>query len=161
MKIKALFTALAAAAIISLGSCSSKESTAAAESTSAASTEAASASTQTEAVETAGVYELPEGEALAPKEGRIMMVDFNADWCGPCKKFRPTFDAAAEKYNATIDFVSVNMDKHPEIVEQYGIEKYPTIVFIMPDGSFDKHEGLVEQEEFFAKVDEHLARLSK
>lgn len=154
MKIKATLSLIAAAAIITLGACSSN-------STEKASAEATSTEASTPSVEEAvvAVYELPEGETLAPKEGRIMMVDFNADWCVPCKKFRPTFDKAAEKYGEAIDFVSVNMDLHPAIVEEYGVEKFPTIVFIMPDGSFDKHEGLVEEDEFFGKVDEHLSRL--
>lgn len=134
MKIKHLASAFAAAALIMLGTaCSSEKNVL--------------------------VYELPQGEAINFKDGRITMLDFNADWCGPCKKFRPVFDAAAEKYHDAIDFVSVNMDLHGDLVEQYGIEKYPTIVFVMPDGSFDKHEGLVEESEFFDKVDEHLTRL--
>lgn len=154
MKIKATLSLIAAAAIITLGACSSNSTEKA--SAEATSTEASTPSVEETAV---AVYELPEGETLVPKEGRIMMVDFNADWCVPCKKFRPTFDKAAEKYGEAIDFVSVNMDLHPAIVEEYGVEKFPTIVFIMPDGSFDKHEGLVEEDEFFGKVDEHLSRL--
>ena len=159
MKIKSFMSVVAAAAIITLGACSSNNSTASA-STEAASAESTEAAASTGTVEAAGVYELPEGEALAPKEGRIMMVDFNADWCVPCQKFRPVFDAAAEKYGKDIDFVSVNMDKHPEIVEEYSVEAFPTIVFIMPDGTSDKQVGLVGQDEFFAKVDEHIGRLA-
>lgn len=154
MKIKNLLVAIAATALVA---CSSNSSTTSAEAESASATEVES--TEQVSAVAATVYELPEGEAIVTKEGRITMVDFNADWCVPCKKFRPTFDAAAEKYGDKIDFVSVNMDKHPEIVEEYGVEQFPTIVFIMPDGTSDKHVGLITEEEFFKTVDEHLARL--
>ena len=155
MKINRIISAFAAAAVIALGAACSSENKSTAENASAS----ASAAVESTPEEITLVYELPEGEAIAFKDGRVTMLDFNADWCVPCKKFRPVFDAAAEKYHDAIDFVSVNMDLHGDLVEQYGVEKFPTIVFVMPDGSFDKHEGLVEEAEFFDKVEEHLSRL--
>ena len=50
------------------------------------------------------------------KEGEKVLVDFNADWCGPCKMLKPILDEIAEK-NESEKIVSVNIDKDPELAK--------------------------------------------
>lgn len=54
-----------------------------------------------------------------------VVVDFWATWCGPCKKFAPHFEAAAEKVDAV--FVKVDVDQDPAVLKEYGIRSVPTV----------------------------------
>lgn len=84
-----------------------------------------------------------------------VVVDFYADWCGPCKKYAPTFHEVAEKYSEAACFISINTDEYPEVAKNYEIKNIPATVFIMPGGSVlgtevgiipqDKLETLVNQ----------------
>lgn len=65
------------------------------------------------------------------KEG-IVVLDFWADWCGPCKSFAPIFDEAAAK-NTDITWGKVNTDKETEIASGFGIKSIPTLM-IFRDG---------------------------
>lgn len=64
-----------------------------------------------------------------------VVVDFYADWCGPCKTYAPTFEAVAEKFQADAFFVSLNADEYPNLCNTYEINSIPTTLFIMPGGS--------------------------
>lgn len=97
-----------------------------------------------------GVYNLPENENFdvnaAP--GHLVIVDFNAEWCGPCKRFEPTFEKAAEKYQGQVEFVSIDVDKHRQLAEQLQIMSIPALLFISPDGTKSWQIGFLTEEEF-------------
>ena len=57
-----------------------------------------------------------------------VVVDFWAEWCGPCKLLSPTIDAVAEKYNGKVKVGKVNVEKNPSIVQKYGIRNIPNIL---------------------------------
>ncbi|MDE7152039.1 MAG: hypothetical protein K2O27_07215, partial [Candidatus Amulumruptor sp.] len=89
------FAALAAVALISLPACSGSSKA----SEEQADTTAVEAAAQTEVPQAASaVVELPAGTAnLDAYKGKLTVVDLNAIWCGPCRKYGPTFHAVAEK----------------------------------------------------------------
>lgn len=76
------------------------------------------------------------------KVDRLTILDFNAVWCGPCKKFTPVFEQAAAKYGDSVDFVSVDTDVNGETAQAFGITSIPTVIFIYPDGTMKKYVGL-------------------
>ena len=60
-----------------------------------------------------------------------VVVDFWAEWCGPCKMLSPTIDTIAEKYNGKVKVGKVNVDKDPGIAQKYSVRGIPNIlVFI-------------------------------
>lgn len=88
----------------------------------------------------------------AVKDG-IVLIDFWAEWCGPCRAFAPVFEAAAEK-NEDITFAKVDTEAEQELAAQYGITSIPTLVayrdgipvFGQPGALREKDlESLVEQ----------------
>ena len=56
------------------------------------------------------------------------MVDFWAEWCGPCKMIAPVLDELADEYNGKIRIGKVNIDEHPSIAGEYGVRAIPTLL---------------------------------
>ncbi|HBI58902.1 MAG: thioredoxin domain-containing protein [Duncaniella sp.] len=62
--------------------------------------------------------------------GRVVFIDFYADWCGPCHSYAPTFDALAEQYGRQAAFYRVNVDNCPGLVEKYNVSAVPLTVAV-------------------------------
>ena len=58
-----------------------------------------------------------------------VLVDFWAEWCGPCKMLTPTIDTISEEYNDSSVVVKVNVDEAPGIASKYGIRSIPSLLF--------------------------------
>ncbi|RFS81174.1 thioredoxin [Actinomadura spongiicola] len=67
-------------------------------------------------------------DEVAQAEG-IVLVDFWAEWCGPCKRFAPVFDRSASKHDDIV-FAKVDTDAEPELSERFGIRSIPTLMAI-------------------------------
>jgi thioredoxin 1 len=66
-------------------------------------------------------------EADVLKSSKPVLVDYWAEWCGPCKMVAPVLDAIAEEHGDKIDIVKLNVDENPEITRKYGILNIPTL----------------------------------
>jgi len=102
------------------------------------------------------VVVLEKGQTIAPAEGKLVVIDFNATWCGPCRQFAPHFDAVARNNQDKAVFYSVDVDVHPELAAQYMVESIPMVVYIKPDGTTDSTVGYMDEAQFAAAVAEHL-----
>ena len=60
---------------------------------------------------------------------KLIVVDYKADWCGPCRKMTPLFEELSEQYK-TAEFVSVDCDELPDLAAQRGVSSLPTFEFI-------------------------------
>ncbi|MDE7154539.1 MAG: thioredoxin fold domain-containing protein [Muribaculaceae bacterium] len=106
----------------------------------------------------AEVKVLAPGEKLEiTKPERLMIIDFNATWCGPCVAFGPIFEEAAKKYGNKVDFYSVDVDQHQQLAQQLNIRSIPAILFVHPDGTRDWSIGLMSAEEFDQRIQDALA----
>ena len=69
------------------------------------------------------------------KGSRPAIVDFYADWCGPCRRLGPKLEAVAKKYAGKIDVYKINVDKEPELANIFGVQSIPMCLFIPVKGT--------------------------
>ena len=63
-------------------------------------------------------------------EGKKVVVDFFADWCGPCRMLSPVIEDADKNSELSLDVLKVNVDDLPEIARRYGIQSIPTLMVL-------------------------------
>ena len=88
-------------------------------------------------------------------KGQLMLVDFGAQWCGPCKAVSPIVDELSDKYGSEAVIGKVDIDESPDLCEKFGIRNIPTILFIRDGEVVDKIVGAVAKE----KISERLTAL--
>ena len=60
--------------------------------------------------------------------GQLTLVDFYAEWCGPCKMIAPVLEDLAEEFEGTVNVVKLDADEHPEVLQKYGVRGLPTLM---------------------------------
>jgi thioredoxin 1 len=60
-----------------------------------------------------------------------VLVDFYADWCGPCRMLAPILERIAREFAGRVKVVKVNVDEAPELADQYRVESIPTLIFVL------------------------------
>ena len=92
-------------------------------------------------------------EALVLKSDKPAMVDFGAEWCGPCKALVPVIEEMASEYEGRAVIGKVDVDSAPGISTKYGIRNVPTILFIKGGAVVDKQVGAVPKKTLVEKLD--------
>ncbi len=86
------------------------------------------------------------------------IVDFYADWCGPCKMIAPILDNFAKEYKDDIYIYKVNVDKEKELARVFNIKSIPTILFVPQTGKPQLMVGGLPKEVFKDKIDNFLLK---
>ena len=84
------------------------------------------------------------------------IVDFYADWCGPCRRLAPIMEELAGKYDGKVRFYKVNVDNARKLSAAYGIRSIPSVLFIPAEGEPQMNVGLMSEEQFSEKIEELL-----
>ncbi len=77
---------------------------------------------------------------------RIIVIDFWAVWCAPCKMYAPVFKKAHEEFTLYFIFTKINSDENPSIAQYFGITSIPTTLFIKGKQVVHKFSGVVNYE---------------
>ncbi|AJQ93094.1 thioredoxin [Gynuella sunshinyii] len=87
----------------------------------------------------------------------LTLVDFYADWCGPCKMVAPVLDALKEDYEGQINIVKVNADNEPEILNRFGVRGIPTLMMFRDGQPVDVTVGAQPASALRSMIDKHIA----
>ncbi len=86
------------------------------------------------------------------------IVDFYADWCGPCKMVSPVLDELAEKYEDQIYVYKVNTETEQELAAVFGIRSIPSILFIPQSGQPQMAQGAMPKTSFVQAIKDVLLK---
>lgn len=89
-------------------------------------------------------------------QNTLLVVDFFATWCGPCKKLSPTLDEVGEEFAGKANIVKVDVDESEALAVEYGIRSVPTVLFFKGGKVVDKFVGAIPKSEIVSKVQAQL-----
>ena len=95
-------------------------------------------------------------EKTVLKNDKLVLVDFWAPWCGPCRAIGPILEELAGEYGDRIDIVKVNVDDNPQTASQFGVKSIPTLL-VMKEGTVkDTSIGLSSKDKLADMIKRHI-----
>lgn len=94
-------------------------------------------------------------ESLKNSE-KLLVVDFWAEWCGPCKMISPVVSQLAEEYDGKIVVAKCNVEEAEDVAMEYGIRNIPTLLFFKNGQIVDKIVGAVNKAKLQEKIEANL-----
>ncbi|WP_301186827.1 thioredoxin [Paramuribaculum intestinale] len=82
-----------------------------------------------------------------------VIIDFYAEWCGPCRMLAPEIERLADEYQGRVKVLKVDVDKNTPLAAAASIRSIPTLFFISIDGEIERHTGLLPYAELSKKAD--------
>ncbi len=86
-------------------------------------------------------------------EHPVVLADFYADWCGPCKMIAPAIEELAEETDAAV--AKVDVDAHPDLAQQYQVQGVPTLYIFVNGDAEDRMVGVQEKASLHEKITAH------
>ncbi len=86
---------------------------------------------------------------------KLTMIDFWAEWCGPCRAIGPMVEELSKEYDGKVNIGKVNVDQNPELSINYGITSIPAILFVKDGKVVDKLVGAQPKSNFVKKIEAH------
>lgn len=104
----------------------------------------------------AAVHFSKEGFDKALEQGVPVLVDFWANWCGPCKMLAPTIEKLSEKYEGRLIVGKVDVDAEGELARQFGVMSIPTVVLLKDGKEAERLVGFLPQSAFEDMIGKYL-----
>jgi thioredoxin 1 len=82
-----------------------------------------------------------------------VIIDFYADWCGPCKMMGPVFEALSKQYEGKLKFLKLNTEEQGEIAQRFEIQGIPALVIAKNGKEIDRIVGFASQQALKANID--------
>ena len=87
---------------------------------------------------------------------QLVVVDFWAEWCGPCRMLAPVIEDLDKKYEGKAIIGKVNVDEEQELAIRYGVMSIPTVVFLKNGKEIDRKVGVMPPAAFAQVIDQNL-----
>jgi thioredoxin 1 len=95
-------------------------------------------------------------ESSVLQAGALVLVDFWAEWCGPCKRLAPTVDALAADYTGKVTIGKLNVDENPDTAIKFNVRGIPALLLFKGGQLVDQVVGLVPKDDIKRVIDKHL-----
>ena len=84
------------------------------------------------------------------------LIDFYADWCGPCKMVAPIMDELAEEYKGKVNFYKINTENEQELAGAFGISSIPSLLFVPKEGQPQMAVGALPKDSMVKVIEDEL-----
>ncbi|GLT35398.1 hypothetical protein SLA2020_098550 [Shorea laevis] len=91
----------------------------------------------------------------AKESPKLMVIDFAASWCGPCKFMEPAVHAMANKFTE-VEFIKIDVDELPDVAQEFGVQAMPTFLLVKKGKEVDRVVG-AQKDELERKIEKHKA----
>ncbi|MDR1330869.1 MAG: thioredoxin [Tannerella sp.] len=88
--------------------------------------------------------------------GKPLVIDFWAEWCGPCRMVGPIIEELAAEYEGRVNIGKVDVDNNPDVVSRFGIRNIPTILLFKDGELADKCVGVSTKAAFIERIEKLL-----
>ncbi len=88
------------------------------------------------------------------ESNKKVLIDFYADWCGPCQTLMPTVHKLADEFDGDVLIKKVNVDENAELAASFGVRSIPTLVYIANGDEVNRQNGLISESDLRAQINQ-------
>jgi thioredoxin 1 len=96
------------------------------------------------------------GFATLLASNSLVLADFSAEWCGPCKMMKPVLETLKKQVGDAVTIVKIDVDRNPEASTAYNIQSVPTLMLFKDGGVKWRQSGVVPAEQLARIINQHL-----
>ena len=86
------------------------------------------------------------------------LIDFYAEWCGPCKMLAPVLEEVSDEYAGKVDIYKINVDEEEDLASLFGIRSIPTLIFIEKNGTMHRSQGAMGKPQLKEAIEKVLLK---